>query len=66
MNAPRSVFVKEVMLKEHCPRTMYFSNNVFYNTSDSIIYNVYDDIKGIRFGNNKVSNNINQSCPMDL
>jgi poly(beta-D-mannuronate) lyase len=42
------------------PDNVNFSNNVFYNTQDSIIYNVYDDIKGIHFTSNKVSNKISQ------
>jgi poly(beta-D-mannuronate) lyase len=42
------------------PDNVNFSNNVFYNTRDSIIYNVYDDIKGIHFTNNKVSDKISQ------
>ena len=45
------------------PDNVNFSNNVFYNTRDSIIYNAYDDIKGIHFTNNKVSDKINQSLP---
>ncbi|HEY5970242.1 MAG TPA: polysaccharide lyase 6 family protein [Chitinophagaceae bacterium] len=43
------------------PDNVNFSNNAFYNTRDSAIYNAYDDIKGFHFTNNKVSNKINQS-----
>lgn len=42
------------------PDDVVIANNTFYNTRDSIIYKVYDDIKGIRFGNNKVSSNVKQ------
>ncbi|HMK19171.1 MAG TPA: polysaccharide lyase 6 family protein [Chitinophagaceae bacterium] len=42
------------------PDNVTFSNNAFYNTRDSIIYNAYDDIKGIHFTSNKVSDKINQ------
>jgi poly(beta-D-mannuronate) lyase len=42
------------------PDNVNFFNNVFYNTHDSIIYNVYDDIKGIHFTSNKVSDKISQ------
>ena len=42
------------------PEYVILANNTFYNTRDSIIYKAYDDIKGIRFGNNKVSGNIKQ------
>jgi poly(beta-D-mannuronate) lyase len=45
------------------PDKVNFFNNVFYNTRDSTIYNVYDDIKGIHFTSNKVSNKINQPLP---
>ena len=36
------------------------ARNTFYNTRDSIIYKVYDDIKGIKFGDNKVSAGVSQ------
>ncbi|HEU5166859.1 MAG TPA: polysaccharide lyase 6 family protein, partial [Chitinophagaceae bacterium] len=42
------------------PDNVTFSNNIFYNTRDSIIYKVYDDIKGIKFSANKVSNKVSQ------
>ena len=45
------------------PDNVNFSNNVFYNTHDSIIYNVFDDIKGIHFRSNKVSDKISQPLP---
>jgi len=45
------------------PDNVNFSNNAFYNTLDSIIYNVFDDIKGIHFTNNKVSDKISQPLP---
>jgi len=43
------------------PEDVILANNTFYNTRDSIIYIVYDDTKGIKFSNNKVSANIPQS-----
>ena len=42
------------------PDNVIIAGNTFYNTRDSIIYKAYDDIKGIRFENNKVSNNVTQ------
>ena len=42
------------------PENVVLGNNTFYNTRDSVIYKAYDDIKGIRFGNNKVSSNVKQ------
>jgi len=45
------------------PDNVNFSNNVFYNSGDSTIYNVYDDIKGIHFTSNKVSDKISQPLP---
>jgi poly(beta-D-mannuronate) lyase len=42
------------------PSNVILGNNTFYNTRDSIIYKVYDDIKGIRFGKNTVSSNVKQ------
>jgi len=45
------------------PDNVNFSNNLFYNTLDSIIYNVFDDIKGIHFTSNKVSDKISQPLP---
>lgn len=43
------------------PRRVMFHNNVFYNTSDSVIYNSYDDIDGIYFANNRVSAQVQQT-----
>ena len=45
------------------PENVKFSGNVFYNTRDSSIYNAYDDIKGIHFTGNKVSDKISQPLP---
>jgi len=42
------------------PDKVIFSNNTFYNTKDSIIYKIYDDINGIRFDGNKVSRELKQ------
>src|SRR6187399_2213727 len=48
------------------PDNVTFSNNIFYNTRDSIIYKAYDDIKGIKFSGNKVSDKISQYLPDGL
>jgi poly(beta-D-mannuronate) lyase len=45
------------------PDKVNFFNNVFYNTRDSIIYKAYDDIKGIHFTSNKVSDKVSQLLP---
>ncbi len=42
------------------PDKVIFSSNTFYNTRDSIIYRVYDDIKGFMFGSNRVSKEVKQ------
>lgn len=43
------------------PARVVFERNSFYNSRDSIIYKVYDDISGISFTNNPVSKNLPQS-----
>jgi poly(beta-D-mannuronate) lyase len=43
------------------PQNVWFGNNIFYNTKDSVCYNVYDTISGIQFINNSVSKTITQS-----
>ncbi len=43
------------------PNNVRIADNTFYNTRDSIIYRAYDDIKGIRFASNKVSNTVRQN-----
>ena len=42
------------------PHDVTFLNNLFYNTKDSLLYNAYDNISGINFMGNIVSNTINQ------
>jgi poly(beta-D-mannuronate) lyase len=42
------------------PANVLLGNNIFYNTKDSIIYRVYDDSKGFRFGGNKINSAITQ------
>jgi poly(beta-D-mannuronate) lyase len=37
------------------PANVQFINNIFYNTKDSSIYNVYDNIRGFHFAGNQVS-----------
>ncbi|HEU4470371.1 MAG TPA: polysaccharide lyase 6 family protein [Flavisolibacter sp.] len=37
------------------PDNVVFANNIFYNTIDSLIYRSFDDTKGFRFSENKVS-----------
>lgn len=45
------------------PAGVVFERNNFYNTRDSIIYKVYDDISGIKFVNNGVSKTLPQALP---
>jgi poly(beta-D-mannuronate) lyase len=42
------------------PKDVQFLNNVFYNNSDSLIYNTYDDISGISFSGNLVNRAVKQ------
>ena len=42
------------------PDNTILASNKFYNTRDSLVYKVYDDIQGIRFSDNKVSNSVTQ------
>lgn len=39
------------------PANVLFLNNLFYNTVDSTVYNVFDDISGIQFIGNEINNN---------
>lgn len=43
------------------PDNVSFTNNIFYNTGDSIIYKIYDDTKGIRFKENKAGRQLKQT-----
>ncbi len=43
------------------PSNVFFLNNIFYNTKDSLVYFKYDDINRIQFASNIVSNNIAQN-----
>lgn len=42
------------------PDRVLFSNNIFYNTRDSIVYTTSDEINGIKFEKNKVSAAVRQ------
>ena len=42
------------------PSNVIFANNVFYNSKDKIIYNVYDNISGFTFASNAVSSDVTQ------
>ncbi len=42
------------------PKNVLLLNNLFYNTKDSLLYNVYDSINGIAFAGNTVSKTIKQ------
>jgi poly(beta-D-mannuronate) lyase len=44
------------------PNDVQFLNNVFYNKSDSLIYNVYDSINGINFFGNQYSSFVKQTA----
>lgn len=39
------------------PKNVMVINNIIYNTIDSIVYNTYDNMDGIHFAGNPVSNN---------
>ena len=39
------------------PNKVQFINNIFYNLTDSLIYNTFDDISGISFSGNLINNN---------
>ena len=43
------------------PKDVKFINNIFLNRIDKTIYNQYDDISGISFNGNLVSNSISQN-----
>jgi poly(beta-D-mannuronate) lyase len=43
------------------PTKVLFEKNIFYNTRDEKIYNAYDDISGISFRANSVSNQVPQN-----
>ncbi len=42
------------------PANVLLANNLFYNSTDSIVYNVYDAINGFTFSGNEVSSTIKQ------
>jgi poly(beta-D-mannuronate) lyase len=42
------------------PKNVFLFNNLFYNTKDSLLYNVYDSINGIQFAGNVVSKTVKQ------
>ena len=42
------------------PANVLLANNLFYNSTDSIIYNVYDAISGFTFSGNEVSRTVKQ------
>jgi poly(beta-D-mannuronate) lyase len=42
------------------PKNVSLLNNLFYNSKDSLLYNVYDSISGITFAGNVVSKNMKQ------
>jgi poly(beta-D-mannuronate) lyase len=42
------------------PKNVFLLNNLFYNSKDSLLYNVYDSISGITFAGNVVSKSIKQ------
>ena len=43
------------------PSNVIFANNIFYNSKDKIIYNVYDNISGFTFASNAVSSDVTQT-----
>lgn len=42
------------------PKNVQFINNIFYNTTDKTLYNLYDDISGINFAGNSISSTFQQ------
>ena len=46
--------------RSEAPDNIHILNNIFYNSKDSFIYKVYDDVKGFRFAGN-ISNNTKQN-----
>lgn len=42
------------------PSNVLLINNIFYNTKDSIIYKIFDDITGIQFRGNEVNTTLRQ------
>ena len=46
--------------RSQVPDNVQFLNNIFLNSKDSIVYRTSDDIGGIHFAGNLVSNNVNQ------
>lgn len=45
------------------PERVNFASNIFYNTRDSIIYRVWDNIGGFNFAKNRVNEKIQQFIP---
>lgn len=46
--------------RSETPSKVQFVNNIFYSTKDTLLYYQFDDIKGITFASNLVSNTIKQ------
>lgn len=46
--------------RSETPSKVQFVNNIFYGTKDTLLYYQFDDIKGITFASNLVSNTIKQ------
>ena len=46
--------------RTEAPKRVIFGSNIFYNTTDKKIYNVYDKVDGIRFRNNVVNPTVAQ------
>ncbi len=42
------------------PTNTIFANNIIYNTKDSLLYKVFDDVKGISFSQNFINKKVNQ------
>lgn len=42
------------------PTNTFFLNNTIYNTKDSLLYKIFDDVKGISFSENFINKKVNQ------
>lgn len=46
------------------PSNVLFAKNIFYNAKDSVVYKAWDDISGIRFSENDISDHFTQKLTM--
>ncbi len=58
--SPMSFGIGSDMERTVTPKNVMLFNNLFYNTKDSLLYNVFDSINGIKFAGNVVSKTVKQ------